>query len=374
VAAVIADVVEQARRQVRGVGAAIMMSLTIAAVGDAVPRERTGSAMGLLGTVSAIGTALGPSLGGLLISAAGWPAVFACMGAAGAAAFVAVYALLPTDHGKGPHQDRFDVVGALLLAAAVAAFALATTMSPASYLNALLLAAAAVAIAVFVAVESASAAPLVELRLIKDRDIGAGLISIGLVSAIMMTTLVVGPFYLADVLRLGPAATGMVMSVGPTVSALVGIPAGRLVDRTGPAFAIFAGLSLLLAGVVAMAFGPPVLAVGGYVGSLVLITAGYALFQAANNTAVMRRAAADQRGVTSAILALARNLGLVTGASAMGALFAIGSGGLPALGLASGGDTGLRVTFVVAALLAGVALAAWGMARRRRRRHHASLP
>ena len=65
--------------------------------------------------------------------------------------------------------------------------------------------------------------------------------------------------------------------------------------------------------------------VPGYVGPLVLITAGYALFQAANNTAVMFDVAPDRRGVVSGLLNLSRNLGLVTGASLMGMLFALGA-------------------------------------------------
>jgi len=58
-----------AARAAQGLGAAIMMALTMAFVGETVPKEKTGSAMGLLGTMSAIGTALGPSLGGVLIAA-----------------------------------------------------------------------------------------------------------------------------------------------------------------------------------------------------------------------------------------------------------------------------------------------------------------
>ncbi len=48
-----------------------MMALTISFIGETVPKEKTGSAMGLIGTMSAIGTELGPSLGGLLISGLG---------------------------------------------------------------------------------------------------------------------------------------------------------------------------------------------------------------------------------------------------------------------------------------------------------------
>ena len=102
-------------------------------------------------------------------------------------------------------------------------------------------------------------------------------------------------------------------------------------------------------------FGVP-----GYVGSLVLITSGYALFQAANNTALMAGAPKEQRGVTSALLALGRNVGLITGASAMGALFAAGSGGS-----GNPGGTGLQVVFATAAVLVALALglSAWAAGR-----------
>src|SRR5207244_1050783 len=65
-----------AARAAQGLGAAIMMALAMAFVGETVLKEKTGSAMGLLGTMSAIGTALGPSLGGVLIAGPGWRALF----------------------------------------------------------------------------------------------------------------------------------------------------------------------------------------------------------------------------------------------------------------------------------------------------------
>src|SRR3954471_4871199 len=65
-----------AARAAQGIGAAAMMALSLAFVADAVPKEKAGRAMGLLGTMSAIGTALGPTLGGMLISAWGWRFIF----------------------------------------------------------------------------------------------------------------------------------------------------------------------------------------------------------------------------------------------------------------------------------------------------------
>ena len=78
------------------------------------------------------------------------------------------------------------------------------------------------------------------------------MVSMGLVTTIMMATLVVGPFYLSGILGLSLVQTGLVMSVGPAVSALAGAPAGRLVDRFGAAAVAFCGLSGLITGASAM--------------------------------------------------------------------------------------------------------------------------
>src|ERR1051325_8580869 len=80
-----------AARAAQGLGAAIMMALTVAFAGETVPAARTGSAMGLLGTMSAIGTTLGPSLGGLLIATIGWRAIFLVTVPPGIAAGLMVY-------------------------------------------------------------------------------------------------------------------------------------------------------------------------------------------------------------------------------------------------------------------------------------------
>jgi hypothetical protein len=97
--------------------------------------------------------------------------------------------------------------------------------------------------------------------------------------------------------------------------------------------------------------------VPGFVRPIVVITAGYALFQTANHTAVTRDVGSEQRGVVSAMLGLSRNLGLVTGASVMGAVFASASG-TSELTTASPERVAAatRSAFAVAAMLVGLAL------------------
>ena len=104
-------------RAVQGLGAAIMMALTMAFVGETVPKAKTGSAMGLLGTMSALGTALGPSLGGVLIAGPGWRGIFLVNLPLGILAFILAQRTLPADR-RGTRTDGagFDKLGTLLLA------------------------------------------------------------------------------------------------------------------------------------------------------------------------------------------------------------------------------------------------------------------
>ena len=90
---------------------------------------------------------------------------------------------------------------------------------------------------------------------------------------------------------------------------------------------------------------------------IVVTTLGYALFQTANNTAVMADVRPDERGVMSGMLNLSRNLGLITGASLMGAVFAFASATTDiATASPDAVATGMRITFAVAAALIVAAL------------------
>ena len=318
-----------AARAAQGLGAAVMLALTIALVGETVPKEKTGSAMGLLGTMSAVGTTLGPSLGGLLIAGFGWQTIFLVNVPLGILNFLLVRRYLPADRQapKTGHA-RFDTVGTLLLALTLAAYTLAATLDHGHFgpLNMALIVAAIVGGACFVCVESTVASPLVRLAMFRDPALSGGLAMTALVATVICSTLVVGPFYLAGALGLKMALVGFVLSASPLVAALTGVPAGRIVDRFGAPRMTMLGLGGMVTGTGLLSLLPTSLGLVGYVAPLALNAAGYALFQAANNTAIMKDIRPDQRGTISGMLSLSRNLGFVTGASAMGAVFAFASG------------------------------------------------
>jgi MFS family permease len=349
-----------AARAAQGLGAAIMMALSMALVGETVPKTKTGSAMGLLGTMSAIGTALGPSLGGVLIAGLGWRAIFLVNVPLGILTFLLAYRTLPEDR-QGPKTERagFDTMGTLLLALTLAAYALAMTIGRGRFgpLNMALLLAAVVGTGLFVRVEARAASPLIRLAMLRDPVLSGSLAMSALVSTVLMATLVVGPFYLSLALGLDAVVVGLVLSVGPIVVALSGVPAGRIADRFGAQRMTIAGLVGIAAGSFMLSMIPATLGIPGYIAPLVVITLGYALFQTANNTAVMTDISPDQRGVMSGMLNLSRNLGLITGASMMGAVFALASATIDiTTARPAAVASGLRITFAVAAILIVVAL------------------
>ncbi|MBM9485217.1 MFS transporter [Pseudomonas sp. ICBG1301] len=253
-------------RGLQGLGAASMMAMTLALVGDTVTKAHTGRVMGLLGTMSALGTALGPSVGGVLLSLWGWRALFLVGLPLGLLATTLAYRYLPADRLR-----RSDATGLRWRVA------------------------------------------------LADGPLRAGLAMSALIAAVIMATFVVGPFYLSRGLGLDATWMGLVMAVGPCVAACAGVPAGRLTDHFGSRRMTLAGLGLLFCGALLLscASGLP-----AYLTALVVLTCGYSLFQAANNTAVMSDVHATHRGTVSGLLNLSRNLGLIIGTSALGAVFA----------------------------------------------------
>ena len=347
-------------RGVQGVGAAILMALSVALVRESVAKDRTGSAMGLLGTMSAIGTALGPSLGGLLISGFGWRAIFLVMVPLGVIAALIAARSLPAPRPQEQAPAAFDLRGTALLALTLVGYALSLTYGNGRFGtgNAALLLATVFGAVLLVLSLKRAAAPLIPLEAFRDAAFSGSLVMNALVATVMMATLVVGPFYLSRSLGLDTALVGLVMSAGPVISAVTGYPSGRLVDRWGVSCILTLGLGLMLAGCMALASVPAGFGAAGYIAAIAVLTPGYQFFQAANNTAVMMDVPAARRGVVSGLLSLARNLGLITGASFMGAVFALATGA-PAISAAlpETVSVGMRMTFSVAAALMLAALA-----------------
>ncbi|MBA0191982.1 MFS transporter [Pectobacterium carotovorum] len=292
-----------AARAFQGIGAAFLMTLGMALLRQTAGEKHVGRAMGIVGTVSALGTALGPSVGGFLLAIAGWRSLFWIQIPLVTVVLFMAFTLLPAT----PVKEKASLSGGLSLR---------------------------------------------NTTLLSNLTINAA------VTAVIMTTLIVGPYYLGLGLGLKEMLVGLVMAIGPAVATFSGIPSGRLVDTWGFRRALTAGLSLVVTGTFMLAILPNLLGVTGYILAIIVLTPGYQLFQAANNTATLAEVPGNQRGTVSGLLNLSRNIGLIAGASIMGQVFALGVGTEDFIHAAPASlANGMQLTFFLAGAMVLVAIA-----------------
>ena len=346
-------------RAIQGIGGAILMALPVSILRGMISSERTGSAMGLLASMSAVGTALGPALGGILISGSGWRSAFILLAVSGFIILVLAIRAIPASAPVTKTSQTLDLSGAFLLAIVLFLYALISNgqQNVIGLRLPLIIPVALLALIFFIIVEIRAPSPLVPLSVLRNPAISASLLTNWLISSVMMAMLVVGPLFLSFGLLLGEAQTGLVVAVGPVVAALAGVPAGRLTDQFGAKRILSTGLGAMTVALICMAYLPVHIGVTGYIVSLIMLTPCFQLFLTGNNTAIINAAPEDQRGIRSGLMGLSRNLGFMTGASVMATIF-ISSLGQPDLVHATVSSVGsaFTVTLLTAAGLALISL------------------
>jgi MFS family permease len=289
-------------RVIQGVGAAALVVLPIAIATDALPQQKMGRAIGLLATMSAVGTATGPSIGGFLIAEFNWRAVFIQLTVLAGLTLLFVVKFVHLGRGSSSLQQSgfLESIGSFS----------------------------------------------------GDVTLRKHLFSNLVVSAVMILTLIVGPFYLTHALLLDPGQMGLVMSAGPLTSILSGTIAGYAVDRFGSNFIIKFGFLQLLLGAIAFVFLPLRLGTLGFAFSAVLLSFGYQLFLSANSSSLMTSARTEHRGIAAGALNLSRNLGLISGTYLLGGIFDFFSERTDiSTAIEKRISDGFQITFSVAALL-----------------------
>lgn len=311
-----------ASRCVQGAGAAAMMAMPLAMVRDLVQVGQVGRWMGVLGTMTAIGTASGPAIGGALAASFGWRSVYLLQVPVALAALVFCLLRLRSSKTKAA-KGAIDLPGASALAVFLAAltFLVSGLANGFDLIDGLLAALAIGTLISFYVIEARSVSPIIPLDLLRSSHLRISLAMNVIVSLVMMGILVVGPFFLMDGLGLTAAQMGLAMSVGPISSAMSGIPAGRLTEKLGAAGTVKAGASTMALACAAMAALPHLFGLGGFIVAFILLAPSYQLFLAALNTSVMESASEHNRAVTSGILNLSRNFGFILGTGSVSGVF-----------------------------------------------------
>jgi len=345
-----------AMRVVQAVGAAMLQANSVALIRTSVGTRSLHRAIGVQGAAQALGLALGPAVGGLLVDVAGWRWVFLVNLPAGVLGVVAAVLLLPRTRVRAA-RHRFDLAGlALLLPTATAlllacsALARGASATEVAVLGGLGLA----GLAAFAAVERRQAAPLVHLELFAERAFRSGLASAALGYLVLFGVLFVTPLFLEATWQMSAGRAGLLLMVVPAALALAAPVSARLTRRAGAAAVTTGGLVLSAVGLLALV--PAVHHRYAVAALLALVGLGMGLFTPANNASVAAAGRPEQAGLVSGLLNMTRGLGTALGVAVAAAAWALAAGHGSAVS-ATASTHGFRVTVLALGVLALVAAA-----------------
>ncbi|MGH2842222.1 MAG: DHA2 family efflux MFS transporter permease subunit [Solirubrobacteraceae bacterium] len=301
-------------RVLQAAGAAMLQANSVAIIYLVMPREQLGRGIGIQGAAQALGLALGPTIGGLLIALGGWRLIFFVNVPVGVLGTVLAWFLVPRSRHLQA-RVAFDWAGlAIFVPTVICLLAAISFGDDAGWVSAPILSLFVVAIALgcaFVWWERRVSAPMLDLSLFRRIPFSAG-ISSGLLSYLaLFGVLFVVPFYLDRALRVGVGRAGLELTVMPVALGVVAPLAGRWADRVGARPLTVAGM-----GIAALAFGALAVwhrDVWVFLVELAALGAGIGMFTPPNNAAIMSAAPPEESGVAAGVLNMTRGMGTAMG-------------------------------------------------------------
>jgi DHA2 family methylenomycin A resistance protein-like MFS transporter len=347
-------------RVIQGIGAAMELPATLALVRGTFPDpRRRGLAIGIWTGSGGLSLVLGPVIGGALIRAFDWRAVFLVN--LPVALIAGVLAAVTVREYQSPSPGHLDLPGQVLGAAGLGLLAGAAIETGAEgFLHALpvgLFLGGAGALAAFVLVERLRPEPMLPLGYFRDRAYSAANFGGLVMGFVIFSFLFAFPLYFQQVEGETALASGLKFIPLCGAFALIGPVIGRLVHRTGHRVPMTAGLSLIALGAVLLL---PVGARTGYgaIGpAFLLVGIGYGLVSTPMANAVLAAVPANRAGMAASTNNTARQIGGVFSVAVIGSLLPTGAGGEDYAGrFVTGLHTGLGLIAGVSVLGAVLAL------------------
>jgi EmrB/QacA subfamily drug resistance transporter len=305
----------------QAVSGAVIFPNGAALIRDVVPVARRGRMFGMLGASIALGAAIGPPLGGVLVGLGGWPAIFWVNVPLALVIFLIGWRTIPHRQSR-PSGVRFDAGGAVLLALALAGGAWLLTrlgrieLAPAAAVGVIV----ALGFVLFVAWELRHADPVVQPRFFRRGAFVASTGAIALSNLAMYSVLLAVPLLLArrsgwSASRIGAILT--TLSAGMVLLAPVG---GRLADRLGRRLPALTGMALLAGGLIGLAGAGPGVSAPTLVACLAAAGAGLGLGASSLQTVAVEAIEPEHAGMAAAASSTARYVGSIVGTSVLAGL------------------------------------------------------
>ncbi|MHB1018437.1 MAG: MFS transporter [Coriobacteriia bacterium] len=311
-------------RVIQALGAAFMMPATLSLTAVNFPPEQRGLAMGIWGAVSGVGSAVGPTLGGVLTDAFSWHYIFFINLPIVLLAIPFALKVIPESRDESPHT--VDWLGALLSAGLLASLCYALiegqSLGWTDPTTLIYFGAAAVLLVLFLLQERRATEPIMDLRLFRNVGFSAGNVTGAVLMFGMMGMFFLLPVYMQAQLRYTATQTGLAM-LPMSAAILVAAPAaGRLSDTIGSRWLVFVGMLSTAVAVFWLSFLPFGAGWTWLAAPLVLAGIGMGLVMPAMTSAVMAVAPRGEEGAASGVLSTMRQVGGVFGVALLGAVFA----------------------------------------------------
>lgn len=213
------------------------------------PREKRGTAMGVIGLIIGFAPAVGPSVAGLLVDSVGWRALFAIVTALSVVVIVLAVAVLKNygDFARAPF-DRLSVVlstaGLVCLLYGLSTFASSDNM----IVTVALMVAGLALCLLYVRRQLKLPEPMLQVGILGTRKYATSVIIIVIVQAALMGTGVITPLYIQGVLGFSATMSGVAMLPGALIGAFMGLVSGRLFDRFGVRRVVIPGVIVAVLG------------------------------------------------------------------------------------------------------------------------------
>ncbi|MFC8565570.1 MFS transporter [Streptomyces sp. NPDC057245] len=346
-----------AARVLQGCGAAVIMVNGIPLISDRYTGEERNLAIGAWGSFATAAGVLAPTLGGVLIDAFGWRAVFALNLPLGAAAWVlAARVLQPTASTPSP-TGRPDWTGSLLLMLGLGTATLLMLRpgdTPWASQDTAVLLTACLALAAFLVLQLRVPTPTLELRMFTRPAFCGAMLAVLLSRVLTIGGSVYLVLYLSDGLGLSPTAAGLLMTPIFLAQIATGMVGSKLLSHWAPGLVIGSGYLLKGIGFAALALlATPSTPWWALLGPLLAWGAGGGIAGAPVMAVAVQFTEPERVGMVAGTVSTLASLGAGVGTAALGAIFALHGG--------TGSDSqavadGTRAVLTVSAALASVAV------------------
>jgi EmrB/QacA subfamily drug resistance transporter len=309
----------------QGLGAAMTMACTPALIVDTFPETERGRAIGMMGAVVASGLTAGPVLGGLLIYYFSWRSIFYINVPIGLLTAAGVFFLLKGSKADITRQETFDWPGAVLLAILLGSLLMGITHAYDwgyfSLPTLSLIAISILAAACLIYVETRVKHPILSRSLFAIRLFSMPIIAAVILFVCLFALVFLMPFYLIHPGGYPVNVVGGIMAC-IFVSLFVVSPfSGALYDRIGSRLLCTLAMAIISCSLFSLSTIPANASFFSIIWRLSLAGIGTALFLPPNSAAAFSAVSPESRGVASATVAAARNLGMVLGVAIAGAIF-----------------------------------------------------